>query len=292
MSKSKALDLFCGVILIGLFYSAPTLAQTVIYPAVKTNRMTEAKFGRPTNGSPDKAAPAVVILHHGGGCVSSQTPKYAEALNKAGYFTLEPCLFSRGNISARPRSTDHLPQVFGALRYLANTPGVDRNRIAITGGSYGGIVTFLAATQWAYDTHADISFPPFAAHAPFYPVCYLFDRFLSSRPDRADLPGHVYDQLTGAKIRIYAGGKDDYDSREPAACENMIKLFSPEGQKLISLKLFPDATHGWDHQNSESYHEPLACKGRGCTNFNIVNAATTQEGIEDLIDFFNRSMPR
>lgn len=157
-------------------------AQQVTYAAATTTKTTEARFGRPAQMPASGSAGGVVILHHGGGCVNSQTPKYADALNKAGYFTLEPCLFP----SASERGRAYLPQVFGALKYLAQVPGVDKNRIAITGGSFGGILSFVSATSWAYETYADRAFPRFAAHAPFYPVCYAFERQIKGKVGRAE----------------------------------------------------------------------------------------------------------
>ena len=278
-------------VLIGvLLLSATVRAEQISYRATTSEKITQARLERPEKTPSNVGAPAVVLLHHGGGCVNSQTKKYADALNKAGYFTIEPCLFS--SASGQERSTVvFLPQVFGALKYLAQLQGVDKNRIAIAGGSYGAALTFVSATSWAYGKHADHDLPPFAAHAPFYPGCYIYEKFIKARVGRADLPADAYEKFTGSPVRIYAGGKDDYDSRDPKACESMIQSLTPSNQQLVTLKFFPNATHGWDHLLNSSFYEPLACKGRGCNNSNVVDDATTQEGIDDLIEFFRKSMP-
>jgi dienelactone hydrolase len=79
--------------------------------------------------------------------------------------------------------------------------------------------------------------------------------------------------------------------RDPQACEKMISALQAPVQSLVSLKFFPDATHGWDHKMAATFFEPLACKGRGCMNQNQPDSATTREGIADLLDFLSSRMP-
>lgn len=265
-------------------------AETIRLSSTNSEQLTEARFRTPALQPASGQSPAIVLLHHGGGCARTQTTAYADALNKAGYFTIEPCLFPSDTARSRS-SVVYLPQVFGALRHLAENPSVDKNRIAVMGGSYGAALAFVSATQWAYRTHADQKFPPFAAHAAFYPGCYVYERFVRERKGRPDLPASTYDEFTGAPVRIYAGGKDDYDDRDPQACEKMISALQAPVQSLVSLKFFPDATHGWDHKMEATFFEPLACKGRGCMNQNQPDSATTREGIADLLDFLSSRMP-
>lgn len=282
------------IVLIGFFLSLSTsvAGDNVSVPPTKPSFLTrpvDATLGKP-EAIPAGGAPAVVILHHGGGCLGSQTPQYAKALNAAGYVTLEPCLFS----SAQSRSSStvtYLPQVFGALRFLAQLPFVDKTRIGITGGSYGGVLSLVSATDWAYRTHADPDFPKFAAHAPFYPPCFLVEQFVRAKKGRSDIPGDAYDRFGAAPIRIYAGGKDDYEDRDPKSCESLLEALPLEVRPLITIKLFPEASHGWDHGSTYSFFERVACKGRGCTNTNTSDPVVTLEGIKDLIDFLSRSMP-
>jgi uncharacterized protein len=278
------------IALILLLMSMQVMAEQVSYKATSSEKMTQARLGRPSTLPETTDAPAVVLLHHGGGCDKTQTKQYADALNKVGFFTLEPCLFNNSNGQVQS-TVVFLPQVFGALKYLASVQGVDRNRISIMGGSYGAALAFISATSWAYTTHADKNYPPFASHAVFYPSCFIYERFLKNRIGRSDLPGDAYDQLNGAPIRIYSGGKDDYDSKDPNVCQSMIRLFSPSNQQLLSLKFFPNATHGWDHETVETFFDPRACKGRGCLNTNIPDKDVTQVGLVDYINFLEKINP-
>lgn len=265
-------------------------AHEVSFPAIKSKQSVTATLGKPAEGAVgEKGAPAVVLLHHGGGCADSQTGVYAAALNAAGFFTLEPCLFA--NVMQRERvAASYLPQVFGALRYLAQLPGVDKSRIAISGGSYGGTLTLLSATRWAHENHADSSFPAFAAHIPFYPPCFLIERFVRSGRSIPQIPADAYSRYSGAPIRIFAGTQDDYEDRDPQSCASMVSAMGEEAKSLISIRLFEGATHGWDHGRTYSFFEAVACKGKGCENRNVFNPEVTQRGMEEMITFLKANL--
>jgi len=82
-----------------------------------------------------------------------------------------------------------LPDAFAALAFLAARPGVDARRIGIMGFSWGGVVSMLSATRTANQTFGrpDLAF---AAHAPLYPVCWVYNR----------VPGYEFVDLTGARF--------------------------------------------------------------------------------------------
>lgn len=273
-----------------LCFTTHVAATEIKFSATKGSRLTEATLGKPAKPVTDeRGAPAVVLLHHGGGCTQSQTRAYAESLNAAGYFTLEPCLFY--SVAQRERvAASYLPQVFGALRYLAQLPGVDKTRIAIAGGSYGGTLALLSATTWANETHADSSVPRFAAHVPFYPPCFLIQRFVRSGRSLPEIPVDAYKNFSGSPIRIFAGTLDDYEDRDPESCSSMVAVLGEDGKKHISIRMFPGATHGWDHGRTYSFYEAVACKGKGCENTNVFQPDVTLQGIQEMLDFLSSSM--
>ncbi|MFN5178996.1 dienelactone hydrolase family protein [Limnohabitans sp.] len=282
--------IFAGLVALVQVFALHTHAGEVRFTALKSNQLVTATLGKPADGSVgEKGSPAVVLLHHGGGCVDSQTGAYATALNAAGFFTLEPCLFR--SVYQRERvAASYLPQVFGALRYLAQLPGVDKSRIAISGGSYGGTLTLMSATRWARENHADSSFPAFAAHVAFYPPCFLIERFVRSGRSIPQIPADAYSRYTGAPIRIFAGTLDDYEDRDPQSCASMVAAMGDEAKSLISMRLFDGATHGWDHGRTYSFFEAVACKGKGCENRNVSNPEVTQRGIEEMTSFLKASL--
>lgn len=67
--------------------------------------------------------------------------------------------------------------------------------------SYGGTLTLLSATRWARENHADSSFPAFAAHIPFYPPCFLIERFVRSGRSIPQIPSDACSRYTGAPIK-------------------------------------------------------------------------------------------
>lgn len=270
-------------------FAAQAEADEVRFTAIRSNQSVTATLGQPTSSAAgDQGAPAVVLLHHGGGCAYSQTGAYATALNAAGFFTLEPCLFT--NVMQRERvAASYLPQVFGALRYLAELPGVDKTRIAIAGGSYGGTLALLSATRWARENHSEPSVPAFAAHVPFYPPCFIIERFIRSGRSLPQIPADAYRRFTGAPIRIFAGTMDDYEDRDPQSCASMVTAMGGDAKDLVSIRLFDGATHGWDHGRTYGFFEPVACKGKGCENVNVSNPEITERGIEEMITFLRSS---
>ncbi len=90
-------------------------------------------------------------------------------------------------------------------------------------------------------------------------------------------------EWSAAPIRIFAGGNDDYDSRDPNAYQEAVDALPESQRRFFTIQVYPDATHGWDQRKPASFHEKLVCKGRGCTNTNQPNAQVTGLSTRDLI---------
>lgn len=243
----------------------------------------EGLLNRPVNAQADKPYPAVVLLHAGGGWEVPVTGQYAKALNQAGFATLELRLF-RSEAERAPTRIGYLQNIYDALRYLGAQQGVNSDQVSVAGFSFGGILALTSATSWAYERFGRGTGPKFAAHAPFYPLCYTYAAFAKAGRPTADLPGDLLVKWTGAPVRIFAAGKDDYDDRDPKVCEEFVSLIPEPQRNAFSVTLYPDATHGWD-QPSAVFIDKNACKGRGCTNRNVANDPVTRTSIEDLVGF-------
>jgi dienelactone hydrolase len=253
------------------------------------DRKIEAVVRRPSAGSGQTRYPAVIVLHSGWGWADEHegAADYAEALSKAGYVTLEPRMFPTHN-AIQGGAARYLPEFFGMLKYAATRPDVDSNRIAAAGFSFGGILSLTAATKWANEQYLKGS-PRIAAYAPFYPVCWLLKANVKGRP--TPVPTDAWSEWTGAPVRIFAGGKDYYDDRDPNACQEAIDSLPESARKSFSVTVYPSATHGWDQRRSATFYEGIACKGRGCNNSNIPDAQVAQQSIKDLIEFLGAAMP-
>ena len=132
----------------------------------------------------------------------------------------------------------YLPEFFGLLKYAATRADVDSNRIAAVGFSFGGILTLNAATKWANDQYLKGS-PRFAAYAPFYPVCWLWKANVKGR--RTPVPTDAWSEWTGAPVRIFAGGRDDHDDRDPNACQEFIDSLPESARKAPVQSALPHA---------------------------------------------------
>lgn len=269
------------------------LAQSIVrfLPANGTTESSqiEAVLSFPSSGAASaKPLPAVVLLHSGGGWEQPLTAQYAKALNAAGFITLEPRNF-RNERDRKPIISLYLPNVFGALKFLASRADVDSKRIGVAGFSNGGVLAMNSATAWSKKTFGGPEMNQFAAHAPFYPVCWGYSAFMKGTLTIPTLPKEMYSEWTGAPVRIFAGGLDDYDDRDPTACDEMISNLPSGARSQFSVKVYPNATHGWDQPDAE-FQERMACKGRGCVNRNVHNPAVTEVSIRDLVEFMNSTL--
>ena len=252
------------------------------------SRTVEAVISLPKAPENGEKRPAVILVHSIGGWQWPVTGQYAAPLAAAGFVVLEPRLFPDKSQAIWPTHAA-LPLVYDALRYLAARPDVDAKRIGLAGFSYGGALTIYAATSWAQSTFGKSSDMQFSAFAPFYPICWAFASVAQGQRKVPGIPGDFFARFGDAPMRIFAGGRDDYDDRDPKACDAMISAIPLEFRQSFSVKVFPDATHGWD-QRAARFHEPLACKGRGCTNSNEPNDSVTKEAMAEMIDFFSRAL--
>jgi len=233
--------------------------------------------------------PAVVLFHSGWGWETPVTAQYAKALSAAGFTVLEPRIFPNDKAPApRPFSVTQI--AYDALGLLAGRDDVDPRRVGIAGFSWGGQLALHTAAAWAQAAHAPRPDLKFAAHAPFYPVCWAFTAFAQGKRKTPGLPDDAFTKWTGAPVRIFAGGKDDYDDEDPAACAEFVSALPAEYRSTFSVRVYPEATHGWD-QDSARFYVNAACKGRGCWNINQSNAEVTRQGIRELVEFFRQEMP-
>jgi uncharacterized protein len=255
-----------------------------------SNEKVEAALSLPANRVPGGKLPAVVLLHSAWGwSEEGVTGRYAEALSKAGFAALEVHMFPSANAMKQGGPVSYLPYAFGALKYLSTRADVDPRRIGVAGYSYGGLLALVMATTWAAERFGNGG-ARFSAYAPFYPICWILKANAKGR--QSPVPTDAWAHWTGAPVRIYAGALDDYDDKDPGACQDAVDALPESERKAFSVRVFPNATHGWDQTRSASFYEKLACKGRGCDNVNRQNPEATEESVKDLIDFMNRAMPK
>lgn len=236
------------------------------------------KLSVPTAG---RAPYPAVLIAHGSSGVDGRGPHYAALLHRAGIATLEIDMWSprglAGGTDGRPRSVaETLPDAFGGLRLLAADRRIDARRIGIMGFSWGGVVSMLTATE----PHAQRLAPPglrFAAHAPLYPICWIYNR----------APGYEFERLTGAPVFIQAGERDAYD--DPDTCRRLIDSLPAPARACVSALVHPNATHAWDRLEPPiTVADPFSHRGAGGTVDFIPDAAVTAASGAATVEFFRR----
>lgn len=196
-----------------------------------------------------RGLPAVLILHGSSG-VDSRGDFHAEALNEAGFATLEIDMWeargvgSGANRPALPALT--YADAFTALRFLSTRTDIDPARIGVLGFSWGAVMSMASATQnVATALGGNLRFK---AHAANYPICYGYNN--PAIPNSGfGTPGG--NPLTGAPILVQVGSQDDYDranaSGDGSARCAALKASLPAGeQALMDVVRQDGAYHGWD----------------------------------------------
>lgn len=232
----------------------------------------------------DENVPAVVIVHGTNG-VDSRGSYHAEALNDAGFATLELDMWSPRGLSGgagpngRPQGVpETLPDAYGALRYLASRAGIDAQRIGITGFSWGGVVSMLTATRPYSDLHMGDNPLRFAAHAPFYPICWGYNK----------IPGYEFAELTGAPVFIQSGDCDAYD--EPDSCTRLVSSLPEQTRGEVTVTMYPEAMHGFNRlEPAQIVNDPFSHLGRGGEVRFEANPDAAARSRQATVEFFKRA---
>ncbi len=198
---------------------------------------------------------AAVVVVHGSSGIDSRGKFHIEALNQAGIATLEIDMWTPRGVTGganRPRGVpETLPDAYGALAYLARQGSIDPARIGIMGFSWGGVVSMLTATKRYTDLYLGGT-RQFKAHAPLYPVCWVYNR----------VPGYEFTTLTGAPVFIQAGEFDTYDL--PDTCARLVAATDAKAPGIASLAMYPGATHAFDRSEPEiTISDPFSHLGAG-----------------------------
>jgi dienelactone hydrolase len=233
----------------------------------------------------DAPSRAVVVIAHGSSGPDSRGPAYAEALAAAGVSSLEIDMWRprglKGGLDRPKLVADTLADVFGAFRYLTTRREFDPLRIGVMGFSWGGVLSMLTATR-AVSRRFLRNGERFAAHAPLYPVCWLYNR----------VDGYEFRDLTGAPILLQCGAADDYDAPDSAA--NLVASLDPSDRACVETVVYPEATHAFDQvdEAAKVVSDPLAHLGQGGEVRFTPNPELARAARERTAEFFHRTLLR
>lgn len=232
--RAGALRTVAGVLLV----ASCTVARPP-FPAEPTPGTLFRSLREPDGSGP---FPAVVLLHTCGG-FGAPLSQWASLLQDRGYAAVLVSSFApRGVVSVCGNWAVSVDAVAGdalaALNHLRGRPGIDRERIAVMGFSYGAMAALRTASA-RYRGRA----PGFRAAVALYPAC------VSPRVDwpaaAQERTTNLYDDVDTPTL-ILIGEADtetpDVASNCRAAVERLRHLGRP-----IEIKLYPGARHAFDH---------------------------------------------
>lgn len=228
--------------------------------------------------------PAVVILHGSAG-MDSRGPLHASDLNARGIATLELDMWGArglaGGAKGRPaRVHDTLPDLAGALAYLATQPGVDSHRVGVLGFSWGGVQAVLAASAPINDELQQASGVRPVALAAFYPVCWGYNR----------VPGYDLKHLAPARLLVLTGAKDQYDD-DPSTCTTLVSSLPAEDQARAQVVVYPGAQHGFNGlEAAQEYEDPFLHRGKGGLGRSAPDPAARDASRKAVVAFFTGNL--
>lgn len=206
----------------------------------------------------DSKVPAVVLSHGSGGVNPALYDVWAKELTSAGYAVFIIDHFKPRGIDstvgnqAQIDISAGIADVYNALKLLATHPKIDARRIALSGFSRGGHVT--------YEAYFDAARKPvvkgnlkFAAYIPIYQGgCAV-----RIRSDRGN--------TNNAPMLALFGGKDDAVG-DPQNCINMLKDVNANANANanVTWKVYDRAYHGFDTYAPYRY-DRWAQTDRNCT---------------------------
>lgn len=231
---------------------------------------------------------AVLLLHHAGGFSAGTTTQYAQLLVARGFTTLELRMFDGPGQS--PPATTLYAMMAAGLAHLASMPGVRPDGVSAMGLSLGAFMTITATSRWFY-THHQLGDLRFRRLVSLYPVCWMMREALAGRTHDlrvfAGLPPDFLQSFAEVPLLILAAGKDDYDGGNPEACPDFVRALPEERQaRLTRARVYPEATHGWDHGRNYDFMVFNGCAIRStCRNYNVSSPRTVEQGKQDLLAF-------
>lgn len=190
---------------------------------------------------------AMVVLPGLGGIKEARERAYGKFFADLGYVALVPDCFGsrglgqRGDFARALRVTEAMiaADAFAALAFLAGHPAVDRQRIAVGGFSYGGMVAVLAAYRQVQALFLDDGTPPFAGHVSYY---------------GCSVPRLERTETNGAPVLMMLGGKDGNVSVERS---RRIADDLRQGGSPVDFIVYDDAYHQWDGDDAKPRRVPF-----------------------------------
>lgn len=190
--------------------------------------------------------PGIVVLMEAFG-LNDHIKKVTERIAQEGYAAIAPDLYHREpervvpyselqkaiGIMNRLQDPKVMDDVGSAIAYLKSQNNVKAGSIGVTGFCMGGRFTYLAAAHHNRDVKAAVAF--YGGGIPM------------GKPSPLSRTGEI-----ACPIYLFFGGKDPLI---PMDHVDQIKAKLQEEKKNFTMKVYPEATHGFFCDERPSYHE-------------------------------------
>jgi dienelactone hydrolase len=193
--------------------------------------------------------PALVLLHTCGGLQDHVFIAAKNALQR-GYVVYIIDSFTQRNVDSVCLSWKNgvtlargVRDVLLAAEQLRTLSFVSKNKVAMAGFSWGGIVGLLAANQQGIRAVGGAA--PFSAVTVFYPVCQIF-------PGGSIAPYSVVSSQIKTPLLVLMGGKDT-----EAPAEECLRELQPAKQSgaAIQWHIYENAYHVWDSPRLDGFRK-------------------------------------
>jgi carboxymethylenebutenolidase len=206
----------------------------------------EAYESRPKDGG---ARPGIIVLMEAFG-VNSHIKDVTERVAREGYVAIAPDLYHRESerivpykdmgkaveIMKRLQDPKVMDDVGATIAHLKSQSYLKQGAIGVTGFCMGGRFTYLTAAHHNKDIKAAVVF--YGGGIP------------AGMPSPLERTGEITCPIT-----LFFGGKDPIIPQEHV---DKINQSLKDQKKNFSLKLYPEATHGFFCNERESYHQESA----------------------------------
>ncbi|TXS95258.1 S9 family peptidase [Parahaliea maris] len=242
-----------------------TVPDIVEVPSSHVDRPIYSKLYLPKDHDPGKSYPAVMFVHGAGYTQNAHMgwPYYFREfmfhtlLNEAGYVVLDMDYrasqgYGRDWRTSIYRQMGHpeLEDYLDGIDYLAANHGVDRERVGIYGGSYGGFMTFMALFRAPDAFAAGAALRPVADWMHYdndYTRRILNDPLVDPESfERSSPINHVEGQK--APLLIASGMQDDnvFFQDSVLMVQRLLELKKPD----FEMAIYPLDAHGFTNPES------------------------------------------
>lgn len=269
---------------------AAAQAKNLVFPGAATELSSATTPGmalyKPDGPGP---FPALVLLHHCGGLSQPRWKNesmlaWAREAVARGYVALlvdslgprgveSVCQGARGGVNFMRGVKDGLQ----AARHLKTLDFVDKQRIALAGFSWGGMVGTLASSQLWGNTLGDGE--RFAAVVAFYPGCHTI------RPSNGAPYGIVNEDID-RPLLVLMGARDT--ETPPSDCVPKLEAAQATGAP-VTWHVYPGATHCWDCEKLNGFSKVDA---RGQRVEYVHDASATQDAARRMFEFLQDTLPK